>query len=258
VRKHMAMRQRNPQKSYAVCGVQRSGTSLLCEALQRTRVAGRPSEYFLPWPGPDGREHIGAGRSVEDLLSDILGAGTTANGVFAVKLMWNYFPAVVERLRQLPGLKSLDPHALLPRVFPELRYVWIVREDKVRQAVSWAIAAQTNIYASFQLAHRAPAREPEFDFQLIDNLHGLILRGEAGWRHHFERAGVEPFRVAYEELAADVEGTALAVLNHLEVAVLDPPFAGRRGMVRQATGLNDEWARRYVALKGIERDGGSA
>ncbi len=203
----MTKRQPHVRASYAICGVQRSGSSLLCEALHRTRVAGLPSEYFLPQPGSNGQEQIGVGQPVEDVLRAIFRAGSTANGVFGTKLMWNYFPAVVTRLRELPGRNGLESHALLPSVFPGLRYVWIVREDKVRQAVSWAIAAQTNIYASFQLAHREPARKPEFDFQLIDNLHGLILLGERGWRGHFEKAGVQPFRVVYEELAADYEGT---------------------------------------------------
>jgi LPS sulfotransferase NodH len=60
-------------RSYLVCATQRSGSTLLCELLKGTRVAGRPEEYFEakpdtglpPLPGdPDGTvkrvlEHIG-------------------------------------------------------------------------------------------------------------------------------------------------------------------------------------------------------
>ncbi|MBV9278903.1 MAG: hypothetical protein JOZ41_02365 [Chloroflexi bacterium] len=33
-----------PHTSFLICGNPRSGTSLLCEALKSTRVAGRPEE----------------------------------------------------------------------------------------------------------------------------------------------------------------------------------------------------------------------
>src|SRR6201991_2549603 len=35
-----------PNRSYLVCATPRSGSTLLCEALKSTGVAGRPEEYF--------------------------------------------------------------------------------------------------------------------------------------------------------------------------------------------------------------------
>ena len=182
-------------------------------------------------------------------MRNVLVRGSTPNDVFGLKLMWNYFGDVVTRLRELPGCEGLEPHEVLPAVFPAMRYVWIMRTNKVRQAVSWAIAAQTNIYAAFQLEERDVAREPAFDFRLIDNLHGLVLKGEAGWKRYFESAGVEPLLVEYEKLAADYEGTALAVLRHIGVEPPDPLFTGEPRMSRQATALNDEWVHRYMEMK---------
>ena len=34
------------ERSYLVCATQRSGSTLLCELLKDTGVAGRPEEYF--------------------------------------------------------------------------------------------------------------------------------------------------------------------------------------------------------------------
>lgn len=153
------------------------------------------------------------------------------------------FRNVREALRH----SELSPQALLASVFPGLRYVWITRADTVRQAVSWALAAQTNIYSARQLEHRTPEQQPRYDFELIDNLHRLVLEGEAGWRAHFDDCGVEPLRVVYEDLVDDYEGTALRVLDFLGLPPLTPALAGQRTMVRQAAALNDEWARRYVA-----------
>src|SRR3954471_2058841 len=101
-----------PEQSYLVCATPRSGSTLLCELLAATGVAGRPQEYFedlcatgMPrqpreyFDGLDAPEVLGllapslpgtprpqgafAGR-----LAEVLDAGTTPNGVFAAKLMW--------------------------------------------------------------------------------------------------------------------------------------------------------------------------
>src|SRR5579872_7291023 len=40
-----------PQISYLVCGTPRCGSSLLCETLKNTGIAGRPEEYF--WRGDE-------------------------------------------------------------------------------------------------------------------------------------------------------------------------------------------------------------
>ena len=38
----------NEIKSYLICATPRSGSSLLCEALRNTGLAGKPDEYFGP------------------------------------------------------------------------------------------------------------------------------------------------------------------------------------------------------------------
>ena len=35
-----------PERSYLVCATPRSGSTLVCHALEETGVAGRPEEYF--------------------------------------------------------------------------------------------------------------------------------------------------------------------------------------------------------------------
>jgi LPS sulfotransferase NodH len=35
-----------PRRSYLVCATPRSGSTLLCETLEQTGIAGRPREYF--------------------------------------------------------------------------------------------------------------------------------------------------------------------------------------------------------------------
>src|SRR5579864_9417497 len=79
-----------PQISYLVCGTPRCGSSLLCEALKNTGVAGRPEEYF--WRGDESfwRERWGVS-TYEEYLTRAIEQGTTSNDVFSAKLMWGYF-----------------------------------------------------------------------------------------------------------------------------------------------------------------------
>lgn len=244
----------NIHASYVVCAVQRSGSSLLCEALKNTGLASVPEEYFLyheddnSWENGRWAQEHGV-TSQPGYIHLVLEKGTTPNGVFGTKLMWNYFPHVIGYLQQMPDYAGLDAPQLLPKLLPNLHFIWIVWEDKVRQAVSWAIAAQTGIYAAWQEEVRPSLQEPVFDFTLIDNLHRLVLEGERGWQDFFTTCDVTPFKVVYEELTAAYEVTALQILDYLHVPYLNNLTFGERKLRKQATSLNEEWAQRYREMK---------
>src|SRR3954468_14537551 len=129
----------NPRACYLVMATPRAGTSLLCDLLSNTGVAGHPTEYF--WR--ETAEELQARWRVRDgqtYLARVYEAGTTPNGVFGAKLMWTYFDDALQKLAAARGGDRLTDHALLSALFPRLRYVWIFREDVVAQGVSWAKA----------------------------------------------------------------------------------------------------------------------
>jgi LPS sulfotransferase NodH len=244
-----------PHTSYVICAVQRSGSFLLCEALKNTGLAGVPEEYFLceqqgRWEdeGSWWARHHGI-TSRQEYLRKVFEIGTTSNGVFGVKIMWNYFPHMLRNLRELPEYAGLEAPELMKRLFSNPKYIWIIRQDKVRQAVSWAKAGQTGVYAWHKGEIPIPNQEPQFDFPFIDNLYGLILEGEAGWLNFFEASGVEPFRVIYEELVETYEQTALDILNYLNIPYPKKLVFGERRLQKQADELNEKWAEKYIQLK---------
>ena len=122
-------------RSYLVCATPRSGSTLVCHALDETGVAGRPEEYFeaLRHSGRPRRpdeyflgvedqsilDHLGErnlgdeppprsplwSRAAYDrYLEWAIETGTTPNGVFGAKLMWGYFGDFVSLLRNVPAL----------------------------------------------------------------------------------------------------------------------------------------------------------
>jgi LPS sulfotransferase NodH len=194
-----------PQRSYLVCATPRSGSTLVCQALKETGVAGRPEEYFeaLVQSGRPRRPEqyfIGAddqtildhleqlrrsddqparsplwSRSAYDrYLEWALEAGTTDNGVFGAKLMWGYFGDFVSLLRNIPEYRDLPLAELLPAVFPNLSFVRVVRANKVRQAVSLWKAVQTATWRKEDAAQLANGANPPYKAYL--EAHGPQLR----------------------------------------------------------------------------------
>lgn len=277
-----------PSRSYLICATPRSGSTLLCETLKSTGVAGAPEEYFeaLRHSGRPRRpqeyfvgaqdrtilRHLGEhassdgrpGRSplwdrhdYEPFLHWAVEQGRTPNGVFGAKLMWGYFGDFVSLLREIPAYREVPIQELLPEVFPQLRYVRVVRANKVRQAVSLWKAVQTATWRA-EDEERETVDEADtsnglgprlkFHFRAIEHLLDQVLAHEACWDAFFEHCGVQPRVVVYEDFVDSYEETTMDVLRYIGV---EPPesLGFERRMQPQTDDLNRRWAQRFSELK---------
>jgi LPS sulfotransferase NodH len=218
-----------PHVSYMVCAVPRSGSSLLCDLLAGTELAGAPTEYFDSNQMAAFAREWGA-EGTDRYLQALLSRKTSPNGVFGLK-------ALIHQLDDVLGERDLDA------VFPDLRLVYVRRRDHVRQAVSWVRATQTGQWASdLPVLRTRPLR---FDAAEIETLMRRIEREEQRWEELFERRGTRPLRFEYEQLAADPGPAVHEVLELIGVEP-DPAFElPAPTIVRQADDLNEEWVRRY-------------
>ena len=274
-----------PKTSYLVCATPRSGSTLLCEALTNTGIAGRPREYFeglkdTGLPRRPKEYFAGLGNSVitellgdyfrlddnptqlelwgtssyADHLARVIEEGTTPNGVFGAKLMWGYFDDFISNLRQIPAYREMAVPHLLSTIFPNLHYIWVTRQDKVRQAVSLWKAIQTSTWRLDESAlskdqSPLPQRKLIFHFEAIDHLVQQIVAHEIAWREHFDAYGVQPFTVVYEELTVAYEATALNILRYLHIPIPENLMFAERRLKRQADTLSEEWVQRYYNHK---------
>jgi trehalose 2-sulfotransferase len=235
--------------------VQRSGSWLLCHALQDTGVLGYPAEYFHRGDEQFWRRRWGAADD-DAFLRAVQRMPVTVNGVWASKMMWNYFTDSVSRLRAWPRLE-LAPDAtdstVLATAFPGLRYVWLRREDKVRQAISWWRADATGEYAL--TAGSLPAEPPAFDHDAIDHLARYAEACEASWRGWFAAQSIEPLEIVYEDLINDVDERVRDVACFLEVTL--PPELGyvRPRLQRQADDHTEHFVQRFNSRDDAWRGG---
>ncbi len=259
--------------SYFICASQRTGSNVLCEALTLSGVAGRPTEHFVPaFPGSEtlGHDHAGFERGVwarrkgvasfPAFFEAVLAEGTTPNGVFGTKLMWNALGGLLDKLAELPGCRELEPMQRLTAAFVRPRFIHLRRRNRVRQAVSWALAAQTGQYSTWQAASRAPFAEPVFDAQLLDGLYRLVREAEIGWRRFFEAIEADPLELWFEDLARNWDAAAREILAWLGVPAASRFVLGSLRHQPQGTELNAEWEERYRAIlhERVDRRGGTS
>jgi trehalose 2-sulfotransferase len=253
--------------SYLVCATPRSGSTLLCETLAETGVAGNPLEFFeaLPQTGvprrpldyltgvddpqalalidrspPHEAPPYSDVRGIADYakhLANVRRTGTTANGVFGAKIMWAHLVDLGRRL----GREDLP--ALVDDLFDRPRFVWVRRGDTVRQAVSLWRAMQTQ---SWRAENAPTAGEPEYSYAALHHLVTLLTTHDAAWERFFGAAGGAVLTLTYEEIAGDLAAALDQTLAHIDVTPPSGALDALPPMRRQADERSDAWAEAYA------------
>ena len=159
------------------------GVFLLAEAARGDRDR-RPTARILPrraWR-TSGLNDSGSRRSPS--TSRRSWRRTTPNGSSAPKLFWFQFQYLLTKLGRTFGRNGWDP-SLLNEVFPNLRFVLLTRRDKVRQAISYVRAIQSDVWWSIPgdpEARPTPKAEPIFDREEIERrvAHLIYLEATGG------------------------------------------------------------------------------
>jgi LPS sulfotransferase NodH len=235
---------------YLVCATPRSGSTLLCEGLKATGVAGRPEEYFeavpatgrprapaeyleglddpvahallgsAPPPDPPPYSSLLDVERYEDHLARVRAWGTTPNGVFGAKVMWGHVA---------------DPATLASR------FVWVRREDKVRQAISLWRALQTQSWRD-EGAEAARAHAT-YCFSALRHLVDMLAAHDAAWARYL--AGRPVLELTYDEVARDLPRALERTLAHLGIERPREWPPSLPAMRRQADELSDRWAEAF-------------
>jgi LPS sulfotransferase NodH len=219
-----------PSSIYVVAATPRSGSTYLSELLSKTGQLGSPREFFKPTsdkPEDDA--------SVMRRCELVRTRGATANGVAGVKLFARHFWWLQSRIR-------------LSEWFPGIRWVHIRRSDRLGQAISAAIASETDQWWG---KRDAASPTPVFSARLIEEKLLELLAEELSWTAFFQRNEIEPLSILYEDLEQR-PGEYVEAVAALMGVVLDREPAIETKATRQRDTLNEEWRARFVAEAGSQ------
>ncbi len=232
--------------SYMICATPRSGSTLLCEALRNSGLAGNPDEYFGPMHVKRWNEKWRT-ESKSAYLARVIEQGKGENGVFGCKVMRVYWQNIIEFLQDATKLPTSQENELLNHCFPNLRYVWITRRDKVRQAISWMKFLQG---AAWYWEDEKPQQIENWAFK-PDVIREFIIQTathETAWQAYFRKNAIQPYIVVYEDFVTAYEKTAEEIVAYLGIDRREKIVFGKRRLQKQADTLTEEWVERYLEM----------
>ncbi|MGB0387443.1 MAG: Stf0 family sulfotransferase [Ardenticatenaceae bacterium] len=250
----------NHTQAYIICATPRSGTTLLCDLLADSGVAGRPDSFFrlqsmrswwaqelgvsvAEWTDEHAFDH--------SYLAAVLQEGAGGTQVFGMRLMWSQVDNLSKRLGVLyPGLSS--DTARIRAAFGPTGFVHLSREDKVAQAVSLIKAKQSGLWhvnadgTERERERVKPGQAPAYDARVLAEQVAEYEQHDAAWVEWFAQQNIEPVRITYEALSDNPQATLATLLSAFG---LDPTIAGT--VEPRTTKLADresrEWATRFRA-----------
>jgi LPS sulfotransferase NodH len=238
-------------RAYLICTTPRSGSTLLCRYLTATGCAGVPDEYLFEKTLPRFYGKHGVG-DFPSYFRALLENEATPNGVFGLKLMGapDVFAGYLARLRELPGLAQpeLAPWQLVEAALPGVRYVWLTRRHKIRQAISLHRALRFGVWQSTEPG-AARRQTSELELAGIDECLSDLIAWDGAWEEYFAAAGVRPLTLVYEDVVRDPAAAVHAVLGHLEVPAppdWKPGVPERARLADDATARWEEIYRRTI------------
>ena len=219
--------------SYIIAATPRSGSTLLCDLLSGTGIAGRPHSYYrrqdISWRaqewGVPSLDLIGPEAFERAYLEAVLRAGIAGTGMFGLRLMWPTVPELAARLSVIQP-DGLDDAARFQSAFGKPLYVHLSRADKVLQAVSLLKAQQSGLWHlgadGTERERSEPSAPLAYDKDRLTSLVDELEMGDAAWIDWFSRHGIEPLRVTYETLAFTPHTVLAQVLSALELESAAP------------------------------------
>ena len=199
-----------PQTNYCILSTPRSGSTMLCDALISTELAGFPLEH-LREPSLVLAKHCNF--SSDRYLKALMSLHTTKNSVFGTKLISHF----VERYIKL-SKGEFDPLSYFSN------FIYLVRQDKIAQAVSLFMAQRSGVWhinESQKLSKYQDKIDNDFisdaDLEKVDHLYHRLLKEEEYLQRLCDQKNISPMIVVYEELEQNLSSNIREILCYLNI-----------------------------------------
>lgn len=229
---------------------------MVVEDMRNTGVLGNPEEYFIPW---------NAGKSDIDWLKNldqIVKKASSENGVVAIKVMANQLHHIEECLKVAGGssFDDVGENGIFPRfreVTKNAHYIYIRRDNILRQAISRSMSRQTGINHAVgkkddthfagnllkgytdQYNKNVVYKQEEIEGEMFNITNENIL-----WEGFFNVWGIaNPLSLRYEEVCKNSPGYLNRIAKYVSQEI-DISNHSRK-MVRLANQKNEDWYSTY-------------
>ena len=218
-----------PSRMIVILSTPRSGSTYLCQLLHNAGLCTAHEylqrEQYLPllaerWGCLEG------GRVQPDrYISALERHRTSDRGVLGINLHGSHLQRFVAAL----------PHCSAG----DVKYVWLQRRDKLRQAVSFGIAKQTGQWSS----EFGRSAEKQYDFSHFSERLAMIHRHEDLVRAFIAGNEVACDQISYEDLTAD---PAAVVKACFDVDIAGSLPGADRPLQKQGDATNEDFVRRLA------------
>jgi len=244
-------------QSYRIWFSQRNGSTLLCEGLAQTGVAGIPLELFNIGPNETLQQKYGV-TDYDALLQKLWQLGSTSNGVFGIKQARTHH--VINELIALKKASSQTAFSeaeLWDEMFPNCKHIFLTRRNKVRQAVSWWKAIQDGKW------HLRPGEthqnseafyEEKYNFDALLHLWKETMLRECWIQEYFTQQNIQPMTLVYEDFIQNFPETLNQILDFLEIDSTGVKI-DVMPLAKTSSSRSEEWVQRFRKdlQKGWER-----
>lgn len=212
-----------PVKSYFLCSSPRSGSGYLCSVLQQTNSLGIVDEWI------NAKTELLWRSDPENFLKYIIETKQSSNGVLGLKVHFQEFFMLFK--------------SQLFKLFENPFYIYLSRNDKLAQAISYSKALQQDWWNTEDAS--GPLREAHYDYNHIRDCLSFILDQEIGWETFFASVGIKPLRLFYERMVLFPKETCIEISNYLNVQIEDIVDIQDR-LSPQKDHINLEWNDRFL------------
>ncbi len=223
-----------PRNSYAIVTTPRSGSTFLCDLLQKSNLAGYPAEHLRRPAEVLARycqfDYI---RYMKILMT----RRVTPNKVFGTKLISHFLINYRE--------EGLGFDSFFKTYFNKI--IYLQRRDKVAQAISLYLAKTTGIWHIFNDEIReqynfkiSQIHADQCQVEEIKSLYDFLVRQENFIESFLQDHNIVPLRIDYENLVKSKEKYLNDVFDYLELNTDGYEYENSTGMKKTKSPLTTQ------------------
>lgn len=191
------------RRSILLASTFRSGSTFVAELLRHNGIVGASIEKFNSiWEASAAPDRVFRQTALDIAL-------TATDGLFAAKIMWPHRNDLAHCLR----LERADDRCVADS-FPEAKWIWVKRSDKVRRGISFWRARKSGRWHVFDTSTEPTV---DYDFDEIRESYREMLTHDICWEDFFAHAGIEPFVIEYESFNRSLQVQLRKLLKYLGI-----------------------------------------